>query len=74
MGQSRYDALRDLEYIREAKERAMMAYMEGTGVTGLTVLERSFYKAYASRVMPMTLNQIRPMTSSNHVQRVQGDR
>lgn len=45
MGQSQYDALRDLEYIRNAKERAMMAYVEGTGLTGLTVLERSFYEA-----------------------------
>lgn len=66
MGQGQYDALRDLEYIRNAKERAMMAYMEGTGLVGLTTLEVSFYKAYASRVIPMI--------SSNHVQRVQGDR
>jgi hypothetical protein len=66
MGQSQYDALRDLEYIRNAKERAMMAYVEGTGLTGLTVLERSFYKAYASRAIPTT--------SSNRVQRVQGDK
>jgi hypothetical protein len=64
--EARYDAFRDLGYIREAKERAIRAVVEGKGKGGLTRLESSFYEVYVKRVIPMT--------SSNHVQRVQGDR